>query len=318
MAVCSREREYVQRFAEYVNRRPASLLAVHGFTDSGELSAYTKEHPVDLLLLSEEIAAELPKKKEYGTVILLSGEEYQTGPQTEYPRIYKYQSCPQILRQAMDFYAEQAAVVPGVMLRTEGMKRIAVYSPVGRTGKTGFALALGKEIAKKRRTLYLNLEEYSGFAELYPVDGGWTLSELLYFLKQGKSAFGWKLEGMIRSMGEMDYIPPFRSPVEYETVKREDWKQLLELLEKESRYEVVILDLSEAVDGWYELLDACSGIYTPVEPDETAKAKMKQYEETLKLLELEQILERTQKLELSAYDGLELLVKSEGKRWCEP
>ena len=138
MAVCSREREYVQRFAEYVNRRPASLLAVHGFTDSGELSAYTKEHPVDLLLLSEEIAAELPKKKEYGTVILLSGEEYQTGPQTEYPRIYKYQSCPQILRQAMDFYAEQAAVVPGVMLRTEGMKRIAVYSPVGRTGKTGF------------------------------------------------------------------------------------------------------------------------------------------------------------------------------------
>lgn len=48
MAVCSREREYVQRFAEYVNRRPASLLAVHGFTDSGELSAYTKEHPVDL------------------------------------------------------------------------------------------------------------------------------------------------------------------------------------------------------------------------------------------------------------------------------
>ena len=244
MAVCSREREYVQRFAEYVNRRPASLLAVHGFTDSGELSAYTKEHPVDLLLLSEEIAAELPKKKEYGTVILLSGEEYQTGPQTEYPRIYKYQSCPQILRQAMDFYAEQAAVVPGVMLRTEGMKRIAVYSPVGRTGKTGFALALGKEIAKKRRTLYLNLEEYSGFAELYPVDGGWTLSELLYFLKQGKSAFGWKLEGMIRSMGEMDYIPPLRSPVEYETVKREDWKQLLELLEKESRYEGVILDLS--------------------------------------------------------------------------
>ena len=67
MAVCSREREYVQRFAEYVNRRQASLLAVHGFTDSGELSAYTKEHPVDLLLLSEEIAAELPKKKEYGT-----------------------------------------------------------------------------------------------------------------------------------------------------------------------------------------------------------------------------------------------------------
>ena len=53
MAVCSGEREYVRRFAEFANRRQASMLAVHGFTDSGELSAYTKEHPVDILLLSE-------------------------------------------------------------------------------------------------------------------------------------------------------------------------------------------------------------------------------------------------------------------------
>lgn len=55
-----------------------------------------------------------------------------------------------------------------------------------------------------------------------------------------------------------------------------------------------------------------------MEKDETAKAKLRQYEETMKLLELEEVLERTQKLELSAYDGLELLVKAEGKRWCEP
>ncbi len=85
-------------------------------------------------------------------------------------------------------------------------------------------------------------------------------------------------------------------------------------MKRESRYEVVILDLSEAVDGWYELLDECSGVYTPVEPDETAKAKMRQYEETMKLLELEEVLERTQKLELSACDGLELLVKVRRKK----
>ena len=106
--------------------------------------------------------------------------------------------------------------------------------------------------------------------------------------------------------------------MEYEQVKREDWKELLELLGRESRYEVVILDLSGVVDGWYELLEECSCVYTPVEKDETAKAKLRQYEETMKLLELEEVLERTQKLELSSYDGLELLVKAEGKRWCEP
>lgn len=318
MAVCSGEREYVQRFAEYANRRQASLLTVHGFTDSGELSAYTKEHPVDILLLAEELAGKLSKEKEYGNIILLSGDEYQASSQTEYPVIYKYQSCPQILRQAVEFYSVQTSAAPGRVLRAEKMKCIGIYSPIGRTGKTGFALALGKEIAKKKRTLYLNLEEYSGFADLYPAEGDWTLSELLYFMKQKKQAVGWKLDGMPRSMGGLDYIPPLRSPVEYENIKREDWKALLELLEKESRYEVVILDLSGAVDGWYELLEECSGVYTPVETDETAAAKLRQYEETLKLMEREQILENSKRLELSAYDGLELLVKAEGKRWCEP
>ncbi len=294
------------------------MLTVHGFTDCGDLSAYTKEHPIDILLVSEELAVDLPKKKEYGSVILLSGEEYLSDSENEYPMLYKYQSCTQILRRAMNLYAERAKTDSGRVLRSGNLVRIGIYSPVARSGKTDFALALGKEIAKNKRILYLNLEEYSGFESLYPSEEGCTLSELLYFVKQGKPAFGWKLEGLIRSMGELDYIAPLRSPLEYESVKREDWKRLLKLLEEESRYEVVILDLSGVVDGWYELLEACQGIYMPIAEDERAVAKVKQYEEAMRQLGMETMAERTQKLELSARDGLELLAKAEGKRWCEP
>lgn len=318
IAVCSREREYVLRFTEFANRRQASMLSVHGFTDCAELSAYTKEHPIDILLLSEELSEELPKKEEYGSVILLAEEEYRSGAEREGGVLYKYQSCSRILQQAMNFYAEQATVSSGTVLRTGALQRIGLYSPVGRSGKTDFALTLGKELAKKKRTLYLNLEAYSGFESLYPSEEGWSLSELLYFVKQGKPAFGWKLEGLIRSMGELDYIPPLRSPVEYESVTRKDWKRLLELLEEESRYEVVLLDLSEAADGWYELLEDCQSIYMPVARDERAEAKVRQYEESMRQLGLEAVLERTQKLDLSAADGLEQLAKAEGKRWCGP
>ena len=298
MAVCSREREYVQRFAEYVNRRPASLLAVHGFTDSGELSAYTKEHPVDLLLLSEEIVAELPKKKEYGTVILLSGEEYQTGPQTEYPRIYKYQSCPQILRQAMDFYAEQAAVVPGVMLRTEGMKRIAVYSPVGRTGKTGFALALGKEIAKKRRTLYLNLEEYSGFEELMGRGFDHNLSDLLYYVRQDNQNLLYKMNSMIQTVNNLDYIPPVQMPADIRTTAWQDWERLLQMIMLDSSYEVIVLDIGCGIDENFQLLDLCKKIYMPVLSDAVSQCKIAQFENQVRIWDYPQILEKIQKISL--------------------
>lgn len=316
MAICSGEKDYVRRFTEFANGRDA-LFAVHGFTDCGELSCYTKEHPAEILLLSEELTDTFEKKPEYGKIILLSGETYQAGAPAEYPVIYKYQSCARILSQAMDLYAETVPAVFGTVLRTEAMKKIGIYSPIGRTGKTSFALALGKEIAKKKRTLYLNLEEYSGFGELYPMEAGMGLSELMYFLKRGKTAFACKLEGMIRHFGELDYIEPLRSPVEFASIERADWEELFRLLEKESRYEVLILDLSGMVQGLYELLEGCSFVYTPTESDETARAKIRQYEDSLRLLGREQILERTQKLELSAYDGLELLVKAEGKKWTE-
>ena len=53
------------------------------------------------------------------------------------------------------------------------------------------------------------------------------------------------------------------------------------------------------VNGLFELLEECDCVYTPVEEDETARAKVSQYEDTLGLLELEHIMERTKKLCLS-------------------
>ena len=313
MAVCGREKGYAKKFAEFANSRKDSLFAVHGFTDWDELTAYTKEHPVDILLLSEEYRIQISEDKGLGRVILLTEEEYREDD--GYPAIYKFQPCTQILRQVLDIYAEQAPQALGMALRKEGMKRLGIYSPVGRTGKTGFALALGKEVAKRRRTLYLNMEEYSGFAALYPYEDGWTLSELMYFLKQGKKAFACKLEGVIQQIGDLDYIPPLRSPVELRHISREDWEALLDALERESRYEVAVLDLSGAVNGLFELLERCDFIYTHTEEDETARAKLAQYEDTLKLLSLEQVLERTKKLPSADPSSAEFLAKTESRRW---
>ena len=313
MALCGREKGYAKKFAEFANSRKDSLFAVHGFTDWDELTAYTKEHPVDILLLSEEYRIQISEDKGLGRVILLTEEEYREDD--GYPAIYKFQPCTQILRQVLDIYAEQAPQALGMALRKEGMKRLGIYSPVGRTGKTGFALALGKEVAKRRRTLYLNMEEYSGFAALYPYEDGWTLSELMYFLKQGKKAFACKLEGVIQQIGDLDYIPPLRSPVELRHISREDWEALLDALERESRYEVVILDLSGMVNGLFEILDQCDVIYMPVEEDETARAKLSQYEETLGLLDLEHIMKRTKKLHVSREEGPEALGREESRRW---
>ena len=139
----------------------------------------------------------------------------------------------------------------------------------------------------------------------------------MYFLKQGKKAFACKLEGTIRNLGGLDYIPPLKSPVELRYIRHADWEALLEALERESLYEYVILDLSGVLDGFYEILRQCDRIYMPVCADETAKAKIRQYENTLKLLELEEILEKTQRISGLGKEELADFAKKEGRRWCE-
>lgn len=316
IAICDKEQDYTRRFTQYANRYREPLFIVHGYTDIQELIKDTKEHPTDIILLSKGFAKELKRDETSGQIICLSEEEYQE-ENPENPEIYKYQSCPQILRKAYAIYADQTPVNLGTALRLREMKRIGIFSPLGRTGKTSFALALGKELAKQRRTLYLNMEEFSGFEVLYPWGDGWTLSELMYFIKQGKKAFACKLESMIGQIGGLDYIPPVKSPVELKSIEKEDWEELLEALEKESRYEFVILDLSCGVDGLFELLELCDQIYMPHAPDETAQAKLWQYKETLRLLEMEDILEKTEKITFTTMEQLEDYARMEGKRWRE-
>lgn len=315
IAVCDREPDYTFRFAEYANRRGDSVFTVHGFTGCEELEEYAKEYPVDILLIGQDLVKKISQKDGFGQILCLSEEEYRE-EEGEYPVIYKYQSCPQVMRRVLNFYAEQTPVSLGLALQKRGIKLIGVYSPIGRIGKTSFALALGKELAKQKRTLYLNLEEYSGFSVLYPYGDGWTLSELMYFLKQGKNAFACKLESIVRKLGSLDYIPPLRSPVELRHIGWKDWERLLEALGKESPYEILILDISGAVNGLFELLGRCDGIYTPIREDEVSGAKLSQYEDSLRLLELEEILERTKKFRLSG-EELAAFVQAESRRWMD-
>ena len=53
---------------------------------------------------------------------------------------------------------------------------------------------------------------------------------------------------------------------------------------EESIYEVLILDLDEGIRDVYDILEMCTEIHMPVTKDETAEAKIRQFEEEIVLL----------------------------------
>ena len=169
---------------------------------------------------------------------------------------------------------------------------------LGRCLKTSFALALGQILAKERAVLYLNLESYSGFEELLGKKFPANLSDLFYYVRQGNENLIHRMNGMIQTVNNLDFIPPVRTPSDIRTVDWEDWERLLQEIVLHSSYEVLILDMGENGDEDFRLLEMCRKIYMPVLNDTLSVCKVTQFENLLRIWNKEKILEKTEKVHL--------------------
>lgn len=150
-------------------------------------------------------------------------------------------------------------------------------------------------MARERAVLYLNLEEYSGFEELLGKSFSTNLSDLFYYVRQGNENLIHRMNGMIQTINNLDFIPPVRMPSDIRTVCWEDWERLLQEITLHSSYEVLILDMGGNVDENFQLLDLCSRIYMPVLNDTVSVCKMTQFENLLKIWNKEKFWKKQKK-----------------------
>ena len=297
-AVCDLEVEYALNFMDYLNQRRNLPFEIQAFTTVDSLLAYGKENYIELLLISGKAMCRKVRELEIGKIIILS-EGVHPPELDQYPSVYKYQSSSQVIREVMSCYGEEKDLNP-VQLPAlkKTMDIIGVFSPLGRCLKTSFALALGQILAKEKAVLYLNLEEYSGFEELTGRNYATNLSDLLYYVRQGNENLIHKMNGMIQTVNNLDYIPPVRTPSDIRVTSWEDWQALLNEILLHSSYEVLILDLGSSIDENFQILDLCKKIYMPVLGDTISLCKIAQYENLLRIWDLGQILEKSEKIHL--------------------
>ena len=188
---------------------------------------------------------------------------------------------------------ELAAQMPVLKKTTE---LLGIYSPLGFCGQTSFALALAQILGREKSVLYLNMEEYSGFEELFEKEYPYTLSDLLYFVRQEQAGITVKMNSMIQSMGSMDFIPPVQSPEDIRGTRWQDWEHLLQEIVLHSSYEAVILDVGDGIEEVFQILDLCTRVYVPVRDDRISKCKMEQFEKLLRLRDYSQLLAGIEKV----------------------
>ena len=124
------------------------------------------------------------------------------------------------------------------------------------------------------------------------------MSDLFYYVRQGNENLIHRMNGMIQTVNNLDFIPPVRTPSDIRTVDWEDWERLLQEIVLHSSYEVLILDMGENGDEDFRLLEMCRKIYMPVLNDTLSVCKVTQFENLLRICNKEKILEKTEKVHL--------------------
>ena len=296
MALCDTEDEYAQLMTEFIKKRKNLPWELHTYTNVDTLLGTEKEG-IDMLVVAESAYCQELRELSPGCLIVLNESGVMKWEDISY--VDKYQEAEEVFRQLLGIYMEIADTQLPFLRTNRKTVFIGNYSPVRRCMQTSFAITMSLMLAERHPTLYLNFEHYAGISELLPDMQTLDMADLLYFLNAQTDKFRLRLQSILKHKGNLAYIPPVKSGQNLITVTAREWLGLLEKIEELEEYEYVVLDLSESMQGLFEILRMCRHVYTLTREDRIARGKLLQYEQVLALYEYGDVLGKTKRLSLS-------------------
>lgn len=286
VVICDREIRYANGLGENISEREDLAVKVYVCSSFEHVLELEQAKKIHIFIVDEEITyAQRTQIGANQVFVLARGKVADLGE--EEWAIGKYQCADEIIRQVFEFYVDRTKENVMRCMNKERARLVAVYSPIHRVGKTTFALALGRECAKSKKVLYLNLEEYAGME--VSQDTNMNLGDLLYYLRQGNGNLGIRLQAAVKEDEGLDVVPPIPVVLDLKEVTWEEWEALITQLLENSLYEMVVLDVGESVQGLFPLLELCDRVYMPVLDDEISRRKVKQYQDNVEQLKLEKL-----------------------------
>lgn len=291
LALCDSEKDYLDSMADYLEGRGDFPYELRTYSGPEKLVEFGQKERIEVLLVAESDFTYEVSALDTGSTLLLNESGTVCGDMVR--NIDKYQKAEGIWQEILEHYAESLSEEGKRLKSAERAKIIGLYSPVRRCLQTSLALTLGQALAEKKKVLYISFEHYAGWNQLLDKNVKGDLTALLYFSKEADMKFAGRLSALTRRIGRLCYIPPAYAGENLIYVTGMEWQTLIGRIAELGGYDYLVLDLSESIQGTFELLRMCDRIYTIIREDEQARSKLAQYETLLAESEYGDVLEKT-------------------------
>ena len=313
LVICDSEINYAYGLGDYISGRNELAVKVFICTNLNQVKKIQEKRQIHMLVLGGE-TWKTDRKRLCAEQIFIVSTEMEVSLEENETILYRFQSADKILAEIFETYSDKTNQNILKQVKKKKQKIFAIYSPIHRIGKTSFAIAMGKELAKNTKTLYVNLETYADIGGRFSHVAGKDLGDLLYYMKQERGNAALRLSLMVAQLDALDYISPISMCTDLQDIKKEEWESFLIQVLQNSVYENVILDLGNSVHGLFGILQMCDKIYMPVLEDAVSIRKIEQFDMNLQKMRLESVKQNIYRF--TAVDNMEeyarKLTKEEG------
>ena len=283
LMVCDKNKQYANKVAGYINSKDGFPFEARVPNTLERAEFEKKGLNIDIILIDEHIAGQTTGYASEADIILLSGDSLKQDGNRKV--IYKYQSIDGIIKELL-LYASSKDNLKNLICRKNQMKIIGLFSPIRRSGQTTLGLAIGQNLSRKYRTLFISLDCYGGISkEITTIPWSGDLSDLLYSINNDAKDISTLIGGASGSIGSLDIMPPMDRHYDLISISFEEWRRFLRHIEDQTDYEFVILDMSKAVQGLTQLIALCNKLIVTVVDEEKNRSRLESYMKEIESIE---------------------------------
>lgn len=298
LVLYDKEEEYTLLMSDYLRSQRGIPWKIRSYTRGEDLLRLEKGNHISILLVAEASYTENFRELDFDKMVILNESGFVND---ELTNVSKYQAAENVLHALLEVYLEFASDDRRLLQGDSETKFIGIYSPVKRSLQTSFALTMSELLADTTRALYISFEHYSGVADIMPGDMEMDLADLVYFLNADAEKFKLHFQSIVKERGRLSYIPPMKSGQNLLTVTPSEWRNLLKRISETGLFDVVIMDLTDSMQGLFDILHECKYVYTIMKDDRFAQGKMMQYEHLLQQYEYKDVIEKTIRLTMPKF-----------------
>lgn len=301
VAIFDMDKNYRERFTDYLMEYKSTEMELSVFTNREFFFETLDVDKFHLFVLGsgyEEVLKMVIEKRVPILILTESVQSYvrESVGMAEEQVTYasKYQSMDGIIRQ-MQMITE---IKWGCKEKqyNKVVEVIGVFSPVKHEMQMLFSLLYAKNEGRRKKVLYINLLEFSGFSEILG-EAECDIGDVIMRVREGDAKRD-VLAASIYDAEGFSYIAPISNPESIMEITEEDIRRVLEWTMKETDFEIIILDMGTTVKGFSSIVSVCSKMYCLGKKGYLYEVQMRQFLNYLERAVDESYLERIEQVEL--------------------